>query len=129
MASELPDLPGRLLYPGSELTGKLSMPCETYLYQRSILHVSQKMDYMNLPCFHNYFGSVTVKNHAKIHLALAGIFCEEVVSIQRAAGLQVYIVYNPLTVETLQKMQTRGGNALGIKLEDGPLTSRSLGPC
>jgi hypothetical protein len=129
VASELPGLPGSLLYPGGELSGKLSMPRETYLYQRSTLHMSQKMDYMNLPGFYNYFGSVTVKNHAKIHLALADIFCEEVFLIQRAAGLQVYIVYNPLTVETLQKMQTRGGNALGIKTEDGPLTSKTLRRC
>jgi hypothetical protein len=34
-------------------------------------------------------------------------------------------VYNPLTVETLRKMQTRGGNALGIDPKDGPLTSKS----
>ncbi|KAH8821358.1 hypothetical protein F5884DRAFT_827612 [Xylogone sp. PMI_703] len=122
VASELPNLPGSLHYPGGELGGRISMPRETYLYQRSTLHMSQKMDYMNLPGFYNYFGSVTVKSDARVHLALADIFCEEVFSIQKAAGLQVYVVYNPLTVKTLQKMQTRGGNSLGIKAADGPLT-------
>jgi hypothetical protein len=125
VASELPDLPGSLFYPGAELSGKISMPRETYTYQRSTLRMSQKMDDMNLPGFYNYFGSVTV-NHAEVHLALADVFCDEVFSVHKAAGLQLYIVYNPLTVETLQKMQARGDNALGIKIEEGPLTSKSL---
>ena len=120
-----PKLSSSLHYPAGELSSKQSNVRETYIYQRSTLQMSQKMDFMNAPGFYNYFGSVTVKNHATVHLALADAFCEEVFSIQKTAGLQIYIVYNPLTVETLRKMQTRGGNALGIDPEDGPLTSKS----
>lgn len=126
VASKLPKLPQSLHYPAGELSSKVSRSRETYTYQRSTLSMAQKMDVMNGPGFYNYFGSVTVQSHAKMHLALADIFCEEVFLIQKAAGVQVYIVYNPLTVETLQKMQTRGGNALGIDPKEGPLTSQSL---
>ena len=125
VGSGLPKLASSLHYPAGELSSKQSNVRETYIYQRSTLQMSQKMDIMNAPGFYNYFGSVTVKNDATVHSALADVFCEEVFSIQKAAGLQIYIVYNPLTVETLRKMQTRGGNALGIDPKDGPLTSKS----
>ena len=124
VASELPDLPGSLKFPGDLFSNRVSGPLKTYIYQRSILGMTQKMDHMNLPGFYNYFGSVTVKNNAKVYLALADEFFNEVTKISHISDLQAYIVYNPLTKEVLKHMGKRGGNALGIDVQDGPLMSR-----
>ena len=124
VASELPDLPGSLKFPGDLFSNRVSGPLSTYVYQRSTLEMTQKMDYMNPPGFYNYFGSVTVKNNAKAHLALADEFFNEITKISHVSDLQAFIVYNPLTKEALEHMRKRGGNALGINVQDGPLTSR-----
>ena len=94
------------------------------VYKDATLAMSEKMDRMNAAGFFNYFGSVTVKNNVKVFMAIADTFREEASSIKDALGLQIYIVYNPLTVSTIQKMSRRGGNALGIRPSDGPLTSK-----
>jgi hypothetical protein len=129
VTSEIPDLSVSLEFPGAKLSGKLSMARETFLYQRSTLKMAMKMRDMNPAGFYNYFASISVKNDARGFLALASVFFEEVLSIQKVAGLGVNIVYNPLTLETIQKMRTRGGNALGIEAEEGPLMSKSASSC
>lgn len=86
--------------------------------------MTQKIDYINLPRFYNYFGSITVKNDAKVHPALTDEFFNKVTKISHISNLQAYIVYNPLTKEVLKYMGKRDGNALGIDVQDGPLTSR-----
>jgi hypothetical protein len=99
---------------------------EGYSDKRTTLAMSQKMDSMNREGFYNYFGSSTVKNNVEVFMAVAAIFQEEVAKIADVAGLQVYIVYNPLTVPTIEKMQRHGGNALGLEPSDGPLSSKLL---
>lgn len=101
---------------------KRSSVLQTNTYRRSILAISQKMDGMNPGGFYNFFGSVTVKSNSKISLALAEIFQDEVQSVKDEPDIQVYIVYNPLTRNALHQMKKRGGNALGLVEEDGPLT-------
>jgi len=83
------------------------------------------MDEMNPSGTYNYFGSVTVKNDARAFIALAEVFFEEALYLQKSSGVRVNIVYNPLTIETIGKMYTRSGNALGIDVEDGSLMSKS----
>jgi hypothetical protein len=123
VASEVPDIPITLPIPGEN--GQTSEFLEGYSNKRTTLAMSQKMDSMNREGFYNYFGSSTVKNNVEVFMAVADIFQEEVVKISDVAGLQVYIVYNPLTVPTIEKMRRRGGNALGIE-PDGPLSSKCL---
>lgn len=41
------------------------------------------MHVINPPGFYNYFGTVTVKNDHRAHLALADISCEEVSAVTR----------------------------------------------
>lgn len=123
VASALPkllDSAPRKLSNGSTIDSPV---LQTAYYQRSILEMAQKMDGMNEAGYYNYFGSVTVHSKAEVSLALAQIFREEAQAIKGAEGLHVFIVYNPLTLETLMHMQKRGGNALGLAPEDGPLTS------
>ncbi|CAD6576146.1 MAG: hypothetical protein ASARMPRED_007618 [Alectoria sarmentosa] len=124
LASEKPALPRTLPVPSST---QLKQIAESHVlaervYKDATLAMSEKMDRMNAAGFFNYFGSVTVKNNVKVFMAIADTFREEASSIKDALGLQIYIVYNPLTVSTIQKMSRRGGNALGIRPSDGPLT-------
>lgn len=84
--------------------------------------MAQKMDGMNAEGFFNFFGRVTVRSGANVSMALATIFQEEVEVIKREPNIQVYIVYNPLTRNALSKMKKRGGDALGLAEEHGPLT-------
>lgn len=95
----------------------------TYSYQRSVLQMSQKMDITNPAGKFNFFGSVTVANNPSLFGVLAEIFEEESLGILDAHGLEAFIVYNPLHQATIQKMKVRGGNALGIEVDDGPLMS------
>ena len=119
--SEMPDLPKALASGTVGEPTEESQVLEQVINQRDILDISMKMDRWNPAGFYNFFGSFTFKNDVETSLAVAQIFKEEVVSIKSAEGLQVYIVYNPLTVGTILAMSKRGGNALGLKAEDGPL--------
>ena len=125
VASEIPDLWSSLSFPGAELSGKSSRALKTLVFRRSTLELARKMDEMNPAGTYNYFGSVTVKNDARAFIALAEVFFEEVLYLQKSSGVRVNIVYNPLTIETIGKMYTRSGNALGIDVEDGSLMSKS----
>lgn len=125
VASRLPFLSAALPFPDKTEHEDFSPALATTSQQRTILEMSQKMDKLNQGGFYNYFGSITVKNNATVHLAITDIFREEVPTISNITNLQVYIVYNPLTLETIGKMRKRGGNALGIEAGNGALTSMS----
>jgi hypothetical protein len=79
------------------------------------------MKAMNKEGFFNFFGSVTVINEAQLCESMARIFQEEVKIIQSMEDLQVNIVYNPLTLNTLRQMKKCGGNALGLSESPEPL--------
>ena len=119
--SEAPDLPRALASDKAQALMGESQVLDEVVNQRDILDISMKMDRWNPVGFYNFFGSFTFKNDVQTSLAVADIFGEEVASIKSAKGLQVYIVYNPLTVETMSKMSQRGGNALGLTVDGGPL--------
>ena len=121
--SKSPHLPIALDLETTGLSPKQSPYLEQHVYERDILDISMKMDRWNPAGFYNFFGSFTFRNDVDTALALADIFREEVHSIKNAGGLQVYIVYNPVTVEAVAQMSKRGGNALGMKPGDGPLIS------
>ena len=111
---------------------KINLPLtvlDQHIHLETTLAMAHKMDRMNAAGFFNYFGSITVKNNVKAFMNIADIFREEVLRIQDTSGLQVYVVYNLLSVSTIEKMARRGGNALGIKTSDGPLTSKSITVC
>jgi FAD/FMN-containing dehydrogenase len=122
VASSLPELPETTL-EGTKSHNSTPV-LETYYYQESVLQMSQKMDKMNPYGYYNFFGTATVKSSSAVFTAIAHIFEEEAATVASVPGLQLYIVYNPLTLEAIAKMQNRGGNALGISIEDGPLTSK-----
>ncbi|ETS78822.1 hypothetical protein PFICI_08675 [Pestalotiopsis fici W106-1] len=98
------------------------LPAEEHLYRRTTFEMAQVMDIVNEDGFFNFFGSMTVKSGVEINLIVADIFQEEASKITNIPGIQVYIVYNPLTTPTIKKMTRRGGNTLRIQETDGPLT-------
>ena len=123
IASKMPVLPQKLPLKAKAVCN--SSPDTRVLGERvyvdTTLALAQKMDRMNPAGYFNLFGSVTVKNEVQILWDLAEGFTREIEAVKGAAGLHVYIVYNPVTVSTIRKMQARGGNALGMKPLDGPL--------
>ncbi|CRG90521.1 Bifunctional solanapyrone synthase [Talaromyces islandicus] len=122
VASEQIELPDHVLRQAPDGTWEKSAVLQTNVYERPILSMAQKMDVMNAEGFYNFFGSVTVSSNAELLLALARVFQNEIDPIRDAKGLQVYIVYNPITVNAMNQMKKRGGNALGLLSENGPLT-------
>ena len=122
VATSPPSLPKLLATRNSKMD--LGTPVlEEYVYQKTTLEMAEKMDRMNQEGFFNYFGSITVRSTTDINMKIATIFFEEVDRIKNANGIQIYIVYNPVTVSALTQMRKRGGNALGLDPKDGPLTS------
>jgi len=124
VASNMPELP-QALPSGNSATNAATIPVmEEHVYKRTTLKMSQVMDLVNEEGYFNFFGSTTVKSNPEMHVRIAEIFQDEASRIVDCRGIKVYIVYNPVTVETIKKMKTRGGNTLGIEPPDGPLTSK-----
>jgi hypothetical protein len=124
VATAMPTLPKSMGMRNTKSLQPSSPVLEEYVYTKTTLEMAQKMDRMNGEGFYNYFGSLTVRNQLDIHTKIAYIFFDEVETIKSATGLQIYIVYNPVTVPAMEQMQKRGGNALGLGPSDGPLTSK-----
>ncbi|RDI80375.1 hypothetical protein Vi05172_g9652 [Venturia inaequalis] len=122
VASELPHLPEKISAVGEDGQSREAPVVQTNSYRRMILEMAQKMQGANPKGLFNFFGSVTVKSKAKVFMAIASIFQEEVDEIKAESDLGINIVYNPLTRNALRQMKQNGGNALGLEEEDGPLT-------
>lgn len=90
-------------------------------FWKTTLEMAEKMDRMNPDGFFNLFGSMTVHNNAEVFVEIADIFRETMFEGTTADDVEIYTVFNPLTTPTITKMQQRGGNALGLKPEMGPL--------
>lgn len=90
-------------------------------YWKSTLAMAEKMDRMNPDGYFNLFGSMTVHNDAKVFVKIADVFRETMSDATTADDIEFNTVFNPLTGPAIAKMQKRGGNALGIFPDDGPL--------
>lgn len=122
VASKLPHLQEKFSAVTEDGQVLESSVLQTNSYEKTIFEMAQKMQGMNENGLFNFFGSVTVESDARLLLAFANIFQEEVEVIKTESDLGINIVYNPITLNTLRHMKQKGGNALGLKEEDGPLT-------
>ncbi|KAK9784142.1 putative Bifunctional solanapyrone synthase [Seiridium cardinale] len=100
------------------LASDLTSILEEHSYSRTSLQMSQVMDHVNEAGYFNYFGSITIRSNPGLSQRIAVIFQEEVQNILDVAGVKAYIVYNPLTVDTMRQMKRRGGNTLGLDSEE-----------
>lgn len=123
VAKKLPDLPKYMSIRNSRSLLGVA-PLEQYRYAKTSLDMSQKMDRMNRQGYYNYFGSMTFQSGTEINVKIANIFFDQVQLIKDVPGLQIYIVYNPVTEPAMTQMKKRLGNALGLNPDDGPLTSK-----
>jgi hypothetical protein len=98
-----------------------SKPEQKSGFWKSTLAMAEKMDRMNPDGYFNLFGSMTVHNNAKVFFRIADIFRDTMSDATTADNIELNIVFNPLTSPAIAKMQQRGGNALGIFPDDGPL--------
>ena len=93
-------------------------------YWKSTLAMAEKMDRMNPGGYFNLFGSMTVHNDAEVFVKIADVFRKTMSDATTADDIEIYTVFNPLTAPAIAKMQKRGGNALGILPDDGPLVGK-----
>lgn len=91
---------------------------------RSTFAMAEKMDRMNPDGYFNLFGSMTVHNKADVFLEIANVFRETMQTAVDKDDIEIYTVFNPLTSPAISKMQQRGGNALGITQDIGPLVGK-----
>jgi hypothetical protein len=62
-----------------------------------------------------------LKNDANIVKEVTSIFMEEYNNITDVADLNPSLIFQTVTLPTIAHFSDRGGNALGITEEDGPL--------
>ena len=120
--SDMPDLP-KALPSLHEESSELPV-LEQYVYNRTIKETAEVMDYVNPDGYFNMFGSLTIRNDVKTHMMIAQLYLEEAKNILDVPGIMAFIVYNPVTKQTIDQMKKRGGNALGMETIDGPLSSK-----
>jgi hypothetical protein len=89
----------------------------------NVSSVAQEMANLNPRGSYREFATLTVKNSMLLNLRITRIYAEESRAIEDVTDVEVSMVLNPLTTETVHLMELRGGNAFGIDAADGPLTS------
>ena len=79
------------------------------------------------PGLRNQFTTATYKNSAELMTKMFGIFQEEVdkaaPQIKNQEGFLPVLAFQPLTTPMSEKFARNGGNALGVRSDDGPLIS------
>lgn len=75
--------------------------------------------------FSTRFKTVTLKDDPALLKAIIKIFTEEASTVLDIPGLLPFFAFQPLSTNIISKMSKNGGNALGLSVADGPLTSRS----
>ncbi|KAI8943026.1 hypothetical protein NX059_001062 [Plenodomus lindquistii] len=88
---------------------------------RSLSEVAALLDGSSGPGLRQAFWTWTVKLDVEMATVTKDIFFEEVTSILDAADLVAAVSLQVLTDPILEKTKMRGGNALGLDSNDGPL--------
>jgi hypothetical protein len=73
----------------------------------------------------NIYTTVSFYPSKELMLEILAIYREEIEAVKSVPGILVGMVFQPLSVQSMKKMQERGGNAIGLDL-DTPLTSMFL---
>lgn len=69
----------------------------------------------------NIYGTFTFRPSIELHEKILEIFQEEFNKIKHIEEMQPNVVMHPFSRQTISQMSKHGGNALGLKEEDGPL--------
>jgi len=70
------------------------------------------------------YTSATFKNDPNLQIEILDIFVNEVEGIKDAKGILPALVMQPITKPIISHFSKKGGNALGIAEEDGPLNCK-----
>lgn len=76
----------------------------------------------------NRFKTVTFKSDPELIKNITAIFTEEASTVITVPGLAPFFAFQPLSDNIIEHMQKNGGNVLGLKASDGPLTSTLYSP-
>ena len=69
----------------------------------------------------NIYGTFSFRPSIELHKGILEIFQEEFNKIKHIEDMQPNVVMHPLSRQTISQMSKNGGNALGLKEDDGPL--------
>jgi hypothetical protein len=72
------------------------------------------------------WASLTFKVNAELMSKIMDIYVEETEPIKHVPGIVPGIVFQPINKDEIAFFSKKGGNALGISNEDGPLLCRFL---
>ncbi|KAL6806862.1 hypothetical protein GGI42DRAFT_341063 [Trichoderma sp. SZMC 28013] len=87
----------------------------------SLLDAAAEFNASNPSGFRRTTWGLMLKNDANIVKEITAIFMNEYNSIKDVADLNAALIYQTVTLPTIAHFRDRGGNALGITEEDGPL--------
>jgi hypothetical protein len=76
----------------------------------------------------NMYSTISFYPSREVMLEILDIYREEVESIKPVEGALSALAFQPVNVGSMEKMRDRGGNAIGLEL-DNPLTSKRPPPC
>lgn len=74
----------------------------------------------------NIWGSITLHPSIELEQKIINLFQSHINSIKNITGLRPSIVFQPLSRNMIKQMRKRGGNALGLADQSGPLTIFSV---
>ena len=96
------------------------LPNATQLSIWPFSNITQEITDLNPYGGRNIYGTLTFHPSIELHKRILDIFQEEFEKIKHIGG-QPNVIMHPLSRKTISQMSKNGGNALGLKEEDGPL--------
>ena len=75
--------------------------------------------------FRETYTTATFKTSPVLQAKIFEIFVEELESFKDAASLLPALIFQPVTKPIISHFSKNGGNALGIKESDGPLSCKT----
>ena len=92
----------------------------------SLSDLTTELNASNPGGFRETYTTATFRNDPTLQVKILDIFVQEVDQIKDAKDLLPALVMQPVTKPMISHFSKKGGNALGIDAEDGPLICKSL---
>ncbi|KAL8672240.1 MAG: hypothetical protein Q9168_003287 [Polycauliona sp. 1 TL-2023] len=92
----------------------------------TLTNLTLELNASNPGGYREHYTTATFKNSASLQLKILDIFHSEIEGIKDAADILPALVMQPISLPMIRLFQKRGGNALGITEQDGPLILMNL---
>ncbi|KAE9373188.1 FAD-binding domain-containing protein [Stipitochalara longipes BDJ] len=95
--------------------------------QTSITNMTELSIALNQTAFsRETFKTVTFKNDAQLIKDVIQLFIDEATPLLNLTGFAPAFAFQPLSLNIIEQMSKNGGNALGLSVDEGPLTIMNL---